>query len=228
MMNSIKEEYEERYVKEYFNIEWECDDEETPINSNNFKREIEELIKGFQPDKEVSTIWFQYCPFDAVKSIFVRLILCFPAVKTLVFSKCRFSDENFPNFQKLKKVKLDYLEFEYCNIPEVSSFCNLLKSISVKDIALYKSNFSSIYISNIFKSLSFNKTIFKINIRQKVQNKVITSAIKNYFKTNRIIKSLIYGGSYGFENLPEEDIIELQEIVDTHPSILGLQERLKC
>eukprot|EP00924_Labyrinthula_sp_SR-Ha-C_P010605 snap_masked-scaffold_61-processed-gene-0.19-mRNA-1 protein AED:1.00 eAED:1.00 QI:0/0/0/0/1/1/3/0/90 len=90
----------------------------------------------------------------------------------------------------------------------MSSFCSLLKSISVKYIKLYKNNFSTKFTSNIFKSLSFNKTILKIDIEEKVQNKVIISAIKNYLNTNKIIKTLRCGDMYAFENLPEEDIIE--------------------
>eukprot|EP00924_Labyrinthula_sp_SR-Ha-C_P006239 snap_masked-scaffold_31-processed-gene-0.13-mRNA-1 protein AED:1.00 eAED:1.00 QI:0/0/0/0/1/1/5/0/634 len=62
-----------------------------------------------------------------------------------------------------------------------------------------------------------------IDIHEKVQNKVIISAIKNFLKTDKTTKSLIYGDRYLSENLPEEDIIELQEIVDSHPSVLGVQ-----
>eukprot|EP00924_Labyrinthula_sp_SR-Ha-C_P010569 snap_masked-scaffold_102-processed-gene-0.30-mRNA-1 protein AED:1.00 eAED:1.00 QI:0/0/0/0/1/1/8/0/464 len=199
--------------------DFEHDEDETPITPNKFKREIEEFVKGFQPDKEVSIIELKYCPLDAVKSIFVRFILCFPAVKALAFWNCRFSKKNFKNLQKLKGLKLNELKFYKCNIPEVSSFCSLLKSISIKDIDLNENNFSSKYILNIFKSLSFNKTILKINIDEEVQNKVIISAIKNFLRTNKTIKSVAYGGIFLFENLPEE----LQEIVDSHPSILGLR-----
>eukprot|EP00924_Labyrinthula_sp_SR-Ha-C_P011494 snap_masked-scaffold_46-processed-gene-1.90-mRNA-1 protein AED:1.00 eAED:1.00 QI:0/0/0/0/1/1/7/0/774 len=198
-------------------------DEQTPINPNKFKREITEFVKGFQPDKEASTVRFRYCPFDAAKSIFIRFILCFPVVKKLRFWKCRFSDENFKKLQELKILKLNHLKFLGCNIPEVSSFCSLLKSISVKDIKLYQNNFSTKYISNIFKSLSFNKTILRIDILGEVQNKVIISAIKNLLKTNTRIKILIYSEFFGSKKRLEEDIIELQEIVDSHPSILGLQ-----
>eukprot|EP00924_Labyrinthula_sp_SR-Ha-C_P011490 snap_masked-scaffold_46-processed-gene-1.46-mRNA-1 protein AED:0.79 eAED:1.00 QI:0/0/0/0.25/1/1/8/0/682 len=222
-MNSIKQQYEERYDKRYFKIEWEHDHRKTPINPNKFKREIEEFVKGFQPDKEVSSISFDYCPFDAIESISVRFILCFPAVKYLSFEFCRFSKKNFKNLQKLKNIKLNYLKFCKCNIPEVSSFCSLLKSNNIKDIQLYKNNFSPKYISNIFKSLPFNKHILRIRIDEEVQNKVIVSGIKNFLKTNKIIKSLIYNYLRGSIKLSEEDIIELQEIVDSHPSILGLE-----
>eukprot|EP00924_Labyrinthula_sp_SR-Ha-C_P010620 snap_masked-scaffold_61-processed-gene-0.54-mRNA-1 protein AED:1.00 eAED:1.00 QI:0/0/0/0/1/1/5/0/126 len=94
---------------------------------NQFNREITEFVKGFQPDKEVSIILFEYCPFDAVKSIFLRFFLCFPAVKVLNFWHCRFSDENL---QQLNILKLNRLQLKFCNIPEVSSFCSLLKSIN--------------------------------------------------------------------------------------------------
>eukprot|EP00924_Labyrinthula_sp_SR-Ha-C_P011491 snap_masked-scaffold_46-processed-gene-1.44-mRNA-1 protein AED:0.80 eAED:1.00 QI:0/0/0/0.33/1/1/6/0/796 len=202
-------------------------------NPNKFKREIEEFVKGFQPDKEVSSISysiffslyarFDYCPFDAIESISVRFILCFPAVKYLSFEFCRFSKKNFKNLKKLKNLKLDKLDFSYCNIPEVSSFCSLLKSINIKDVELYQNKFSAKYMSNIFKSLSFNKTILKISIYEDVQDKVIISAIKNLLKTNTRIKILIYSEFFGSKKRLEEDIIELQEIVDSHPSILGLQ-----
>eukprot|EP00924_Labyrinthula_sp_SR-Ha-C_P011425 snap_masked-scaffold_46-processed-gene-0.23-mRNA-1 protein AED:1.00 eAED:1.00 QI:0/0/0/0/1/1/7/0/763 len=190
-MNSIKQQYEERDHKTIFEIEWEHDDEKTPTNQEKFKREIKEFVKGFQPTQEV----FKYCPFDAVESIFVRFILCFPAVKKLTFWNCSFSKKNFKNLQKLKNIKLNYLKFWKCNIPEVSSFCSLLKSISIKDI----------------------------DIEEEIETKVIISAIKNYLKTNTTINSLKYGRNTRFEEVSEEDIIELQEIVDSHPSILGLR-----
>eukprot|EP00924_Labyrinthula_sp_SR-Ha-C_P012066 snap_masked-scaffold_26-processed-gene-3.20-mRNA-1 protein AED:1.00 eAED:1.00 QI:0/0/0/0/1/1/8/0/796 len=222
-MNSIQQKYEERDDKREFKITWEHDDNPNPINPEKFKREIKEFVKGFQPTQEVSFIEFEYCPFDAVKSIFVRFILCFPAVKELKFWNCRFSKKNFKNLQKIKKVKLNYLELVECNIPEVSSFCTLLKSISVKDIELSTNNFSAKFIPNIFKSLSSNKYILRISIEEKIQNKVIISAIKNLLKTNKIIISLNYNYLRGSIELSEEDIIELQDIVDSHPSILGLQ-----
>eukprot|EP00924_Labyrinthula_sp_SR-Ha-C_P012800 snap_masked-scaffold_93-processed-gene-0.6-mRNA-1 protein AED:1.00 eAED:1.00 QI:0/0/0/0/1/1/5/0/105 len=100
------------------------------INPNKFKREIKEFVKGFQPTKEVYHIEFCYCPFDAAESVFTRFILCFPAVKELNFYLCTFSDDNFQNIQKFKNLKLNKSEFYKCNIPEVSSFCSLLKSIS--------------------------------------------------------------------------------------------------
>eukprot|EP00924_Labyrinthula_sp_SR-Ha-C_P010617 snap_masked-scaffold_61-processed-gene-0.53-mRNA-1 protein AED:1.00 eAED:1.00 QI:0/0/0/0/1/1/4/0/622 len=62
-----------------------------------------------------------------------------------------------------------------------------------------------------------------IDIEEDVQNKVIISAIKNYLKTNKIIKILLYSGSRQSKKLKEENIIELQEIVDSHPSIIGLK-----
>eukprot|EP00924_Labyrinthula_sp_SR-Ha-C_P011427 snap_masked-scaffold_46-processed-gene-0.36-mRNA-1 protein AED:1.00 eAED:1.00 QI:0/0/0/0/1/1/8/0/727 len=158
---------------------------------------------------------FEYCPFHALKSIFLRFILCFPAVKEL---SCRFSNKNFRILQKLKK-----FSFSVCNIPEVNSFCSLIKSINIKDIQLLINNFSAKYIPNIFKSLSSNKHILKIDIDEEVQNKVIISAIKNFLKTNTTIKSLNYNKLIGSIELSEEDIIELQEIVDSHPSILGLK-----
>eukprot|EP00924_Labyrinthula_sp_SR-Ha-C_P012039 snap_masked-scaffold_26-processed-gene-2.37-mRNA-1 protein AED:1.00 eAED:1.00 QI:0/0/0/0/1/1/6/0/143 len=142
-MNSIKQQYEERDNKTTFEIEWEHVDVKTPINPNKFKREIEEFVKGFQPTQDVSSLEFLYCPLYAVKSIFVRLILCFTAVKKLRFWYCRFSDENFKNLQKLKKVKLNYLKFFGCKIPEVSSFCSLLNSINIKDIQLRSNQFSA-------------------------------------------------------------------------------------
>eukprot|EP00924_Labyrinthula_sp_SR-Ha-C_P011562 snap_masked-scaffold_17-processed-gene-1.16-mRNA-1 protein AED:1.00 eAED:1.00 QI:0/0/0/0/1/1/6/0/270 len=194
---------------------------------------MKKFVKGFQPDKEVSSIKytiffhsyarFDFCPFDLVKSIFVRFLLCFPSVKELEFFTCKFSKKNFKNHQKLKNMKLNYLNFYGCFIPEVSSFCSVLKSISVKDISLTENEPSAQYISNIFKSLSFNKTILKISINEEVQNKVIISGIKNFLKTNKTIKILNYIYLRGSIKLSEEDIIELQVIVDSHPSILGLQ-----
>eukprot|EP00924_Labyrinthula_sp_SR-Ha-C_P007447 snap_masked-scaffold_24-processed-gene-3.0-mRNA-1 protein AED:1.00 eAED:1.00 QI:0/0/0/0/1/1/8/0/788 len=222
-MNLIKRQYKERNDKTYFKFEWETDIDYNPINQDRFKREIKEFFKGFQPDKEVSSISFYYCPFDAVKSIFVRFLLCFPSVKELKFWYCRFSKKNFKNYQKLKKLKLNYLQFSECNISEVSFFCNLLKSISIKEIKLYVNKFSSKDVSNIFESLYFNKTILRIDIYEDIQDKDTLSTIKNSLKTNKTIKSLACGDGYVFENLLEEDIIELQEIVDSHPSILGLQ-----
>eukprot|EP00924_Labyrinthula_sp_SR-Ha-C_P012075 snap_masked-scaffold_26-processed-gene-3.36-mRNA-1 protein AED:1.00 eAED:1.00 QI:0/0/0/0/1/1/6/0/130 len=122
--------------------------------NEKFKRDIKEFVKGFQPTQEVSSISFEYCPFHALKSIFLRFILCFPAVKEL---SCRFSNKNFRILQKLKK-----FSFSVCNIPEVNSFCSLIKSINIKDIQLLINNFSAKYIPNIFKSLSSNKHILKI------------------------------------------------------------------
>eukprot|EP00924_Labyrinthula_sp_SR-Ha-C_P010600 snap_masked-scaffold_61-processed-gene-0.28-mRNA-1 protein AED:1.00 eAED:1.00 QI:0/0/0/0/1/1/7/0/241 len=194
MMKPIKQKYEQKWSKTYFEIQGEKHDE----YPNKFKREIEEFVKGFQPDKEVPIIEFDHFPFDAVKSIFVRFIPCFPAVKELNFLSCTFSDDNFKNFKQIKILKLNmlkYFRFKYCNIPEVSSFYSYLKSINIKDIHIYED----------------------------FQNKVIVSAIKNYLKTNKTIKSLQYGHFTRFEEVSEEDIIELQEIVDPHPCILGLQ-----
>eukprot|EP00924_Labyrinthula_sp_SR-Ha-C_P011467 snap_masked-scaffold_46-processed-gene-1.13-mRNA-1 protein AED:1.00 eAED:1.00 QI:0/0/0/0/1/1/8/0/785 len=222
MMKSIKQQYEERIDKISFQIRWEYDNDKTPISPDNFKREITEFVKGFQPTQEVSFISFEHCPFDAVESIFVRFILCFPAVRELHFWNCRFSKKNFKNLLNFKSLNLNKLGFYQCNIPEVSSFCSLLKSISIKDIELYLNNFRPKYISNIFKNLSFNKTILKIKITEKVQNKAIISAIKNFLKSNKTIKCLIYRHTEPSKKL-EEDIIELQEIVDSHPSILGLR-----
>eukprot|EP00924_Labyrinthula_sp_SR-Ha-C_P004366 snap_masked-scaffold_3-processed-gene-21.58-mRNA-1 protein AED:1.00 eAED:1.00 QI:0/0/0/0/1/1/6/0/774 len=193
-----------------------------PINPNKFNKEIKEFVKGFQPDQEVTSIVyalffcryvsFNYCPLDALKSIFVRFLLCFPAVK-------RLSDENFKNLQEHKNLMLNNLEFNRCNIPEVSSVCSFLKSTSIKDIVLNRNKLSAKYISNIFKSLSLNESILKLDI----QDKVILSAIKNYLKTNTTIKSLVYGYRIISKKFSEEDIFELQDIVDSHRSILGLR-----
>eukprot|EP00924_Labyrinthula_sp_SR-Ha-C_P007837 maker-scaffold_28-snap-gene-4.91-mRNA-1 protein AED:0.14 eAED:0.14 QI:17/0.75/0.55/1/0.62/0.55/9/0/483 len=204
MTKSIKKQYEERDNKSPFDIEWNFYNDKTPINLEVFKREIEEFVKGFNS-----------CLFHSVKSIFVRFISYFPAVKALRFFECSFSDENFLKF---KNLKLNKLEFEFCNIPEISSFCSFLKSISVKHIQLYENNFIEIYISNIVESLSFNETILKIYIYQDVRNKAIVSAIKNFLKSNKTIKH-----TEPSKKLEEEDIIELQEIVNSHPFILGLQ-----
>eukprot|EP00924_Labyrinthula_sp_SR-Ha-C_P016282 snap_masked-scaffold_52-processed-gene-1.63-mRNA-1 protein AED:1.00 eAED:1.00 QI:0/0/0/0/1/1/4/0/88 len=73
---------------------------------------------------------------------FLEIILCFPAVKKLNIA--------------------DSFIFDRCEFPEVSSFYTFLKSINVEDVKLYQNNFISIYISNIFKSLSFNKLMFEI------------------------------------------------------------------
>eukprot|EP00924_Labyrinthula_sp_SR-Ha-C_P010268 snap_masked-scaffold_23-processed-gene-1.22-mRNA-1 protein AED:1.00 eAED:1.00 QI:0/0/0/0/1/1/7/0/289 len=257
MVKSIQQKYEERRNKAYFKIKWKHDNNRNPINPGKFTREIEDFVKGFQLNKEVSIIKFKYCPFDSVKSAFTRFILCFPAVKSLLFWNCRFSDENFQNFQQFKILKLNILEFTECNIPEVSSFCSLLSSINIKDIRLCENNFSAKYTNIIFKSLSFNKTIFIVD---DVQNNVIVSAIKNYlkankrivklryehterfkriqeevvykllvsayenaFKTNKTIESLTYEHTERFKYIEQEDIVELREIVDSHPSILSLQ-----
>eukprot|EP00924_Labyrinthula_sp_SR-Ha-C_P015312 snap_masked-scaffold_9-processed-gene-13.90-mRNA-1 protein AED:1.00 eAED:1.00 QI:0/0/0/0/1/1/6/0/204 len=200
-MNSIKQQYEERDDKTFFKIEGEHDHNKNPVNPDKFKREIEKFVKGFQPNKEVSSIsysiffyiyvGFDYCPFDDVRSIFVRFIICFPAVKALAFWNCRCSDENFQNFQPLKILKLNSLVFTECNIPEVSSFCSLSSSINTKFIRLCWNNFSAKYTNIIFKNLYFNKKILYIDIEEDVQNKAIVSAIKNYLKINKIIKSLI-------------------------------------
>eukprot|EP00924_Labyrinthula_sp_SR-Ha-C_P010603 snap_masked-scaffold_61-processed-gene-0.18-mRNA-1 protein AED:1.00 eAED:1.00 QI:0/0/0/0/1/1/4/0/100 len=95
MEKSIQQKYEERNNKTSFKVKGVYF-----INPNKLKMEIEEFVKGFQPDKEVSIIEFDHFPFYAVKSIFVRFILCFPAVKYLRFWNCTFSDKNFQNFQK--------------------------------------------------------------------------------------------------------------------------------
>eukprot|EP00924_Labyrinthula_sp_SR-Ha-C_P010212 snap_masked-scaffold_23-processed-gene-0.14-mRNA-1 protein AED:1.00 eAED:1.00 QI:0/0/0/0/1/1/7/0/142 len=139
-MNSIQQQYEENPYKTDFRIKWEHDKYGNPINTGEFKREIEEFVKGFQPIEEVSLITFRYCPFDAVKSIFVRFILCFPAMKELRFRNCRFSKKNFINFQQLKILKLNRLVFYECNIPEVSSFCIYLKTNSMQNIYQYWRN----------------------------------------------------------------------------------------
>eukprot|EP00924_Labyrinthula_sp_SR-Ha-C_P007513 maker-scaffold_24-snap-gene-5.56-mRNA-1 protein AED:0.03 eAED:0.03 QI:32/0.83/0.71/1/0.83/0.71/7/208/190 len=190
MMKSIKQKYKKRRDKTHFEIKWEHDDEKTPINPDKFKREMEEFVKGFQLKKEVSVIEFKYCPLYAVESIFTRFILCFPAVKALRFWNCIFSDENFQTFQQLKILKLIFLLFSECNIPEVSSFCSLLSSINTKYIELIENNFSAKYTNIIFKSLSFNKTILYIDI-QDVQNKANVSTIKNYLKANKRIEVTI-------------------------------------
>eukprot|EP00924_Labyrinthula_sp_SR-Ha-C_P010352 maker-scaffold_23-snap-gene-4.54-mRNA-1 protein AED:0.02 eAED:0.02 QI:45/1/1/1/0.83/0.85/7/48/237 len=223
MMKSIQQQYEEKWRKTSFSIHWERDHNKNPITPNQFKREMEEFVKGFQLNKEVSFVRFRDCPFYAVESAFTRFILCFPAVKELRFWNCRFSDENFQNFQQLKILKLSSLMFTECNIPEVSSFCSLLSSINTKDIGIYENKLSAKYTYIIYKCLSFNKTILRTSIDEDVQNKVIVSAIKNYLKANKTIKSLVYSGYYVSKKIEEEDIIELLEIVASHPSILSLQ-----
>eukprot|EP00924_Labyrinthula_sp_SR-Ha-C_P007761 snap_masked-scaffold_28-processed-gene-2.31-mRNA-1 protein AED:1.00 eAED:1.00 QI:0/0/0/0/1/1/7/0/770 len=198
MLKLIKKQYEERGDKTTFKIVWyikEHNLENIPIYPNLFKWDIEEFLIGIQQDKEVSLIDFRYCPFHFVKSIFVRFILCFPAMKELSFWNCTFSDENFQNFQKFKILKLNKLDIGFCNISEVSSFYSLLKSISVKDISF----------------------------EEEVKNNVIVSAIRNYLKSNKRIKGLTYRHTEPSEKPLEEDIIELQEIVDSHPSIHVLQ-----
>eukprot|EP00924_Labyrinthula_sp_SR-Ha-C_P010242 maker-scaffold_23-snap-gene-1.1-mRNA-1 protein AED:0.04 eAED:0.04 QI:33/0.83/0.85/1/0.66/0.85/7/19/227 len=200
MMKSIKQQYEERYYEEKVDIDWEHDHNKNPINPDKFKREIEEFVKGLQLNKEVSFINFRYCPFYAVKTKFTRFIHCFPVIKSIRFENCRFSDENFQNFQQLKILKLK-------------------KLVSV---LLYWNGLSAKYTNIIFKSLSFNKTNLYIHIIEDVQNKSIVSAIKNYLNTNKRIEKLIYDGYYESKKPIEEDIIELQEIVDSHPSIRGI------
>eukprot|EP00924_Labyrinthula_sp_SR-Ha-C_P004546 snap_masked-scaffold_1-processed-gene-3.31-mRNA-1 protein AED:1.00 eAED:1.00 QI:0/0/0/0/1/1/9/0/277 len=174
-------------------IKREHDKYGNPINPKKFKTEIIRFIKGFQSDKEVSTVWFECCPFDAVKLIYLS---CEST------ARCRFSEKNFKNLQELKILKPNklnyiflYFRFDECNIPEVSSFCSFLKSISVRDI----------------------------DIEEKVQDKVIISAIKIYLKTNEIIKILIYSALYESKKLEEEDIIKLKKIADSHPSILDIR-----
>eukprot|EP00924_Labyrinthula_sp_SR-Ha-C_P010196 maker-scaffold_23-snap-gene-0.8-mRNA-1 protein AED:0.05 eAED:0.05 QI:76/0.71/0.5/1/1/1/8/0/219 len=208
MVKPIQQIYEERYNKTEFYIG--C--RQYRENPNQFKREIEEFVKGFQLNKEVSYIRCRYCPFDAVESAFTRFILCFPAVKGLHFVNCRFSDENFKTFQQLKILELNRLEFYQCNIPEVSSFCSLLSSINTKYIELSINKLSAKYTNIIFKSLSYNKTILDIDIIEDVQNKAIVLAIKNYLKANRRIRKLVYKHIERSKKIEEEDIIELQEI----------------
>eukprot|EP00924_Labyrinthula_sp_SR-Ha-C_P012071 snap_masked-scaffold_26-processed-gene-3.25-mRNA-1 protein AED:1.00 eAED:1.00 QI:0/0/0/0/1/1/6/0/205 len=146
--------------------------------------------------REIKEFVKGFQPTQGVSSI--SFILCFSAVKTLSFLNCMFSKKNYKNFKELKNLKLYKLE-------------------------LYQNIFSTKYLSNLFKSLSFNKNSLKVDIRERVQDKIIISAIKNILKTNKIIKSLKCGDSSQFKKISEEDIIELQEIVDSHPSILGLQ-----
>eukprot|EP00924_Labyrinthula_sp_SR-Ha-C_P007526 snap_masked-scaffold_24-processed-gene-5.21-mRNA-1 protein AED:1.00 eAED:1.00 QI:0/0/0/0/1/1/5/0/101 len=83
--------------------------------------------------------------------MFLRFILCFTAVKNLKFYFCRFSDDNFQNFQQFINLKLGWLIFNKCNIPEMGSFCSFLKSINIREIRLTGNHFSSKNISNIFK-----------------------------------------------------------------------------
>eukprot|EP00924_Labyrinthula_sp_SR-Ha-C_P015315 snap_masked-scaffold_9-processed-gene-13.84-mRNA-1 protein AED:1.00 eAED:1.00 QI:0/0/0/0/1/1/3/0/160 len=87
----------------------------------------------------------------------------------------------------------------------------------------------------MFKNLSFNKNILKIGVQEHVQDKVIISSIKNYLKTNKAIKILKDGCHTRFE-VVSEDIVEFQEIVDSHPSVhvldflrglLNLKKRVK-
>eukprot|EP00924_Labyrinthula_sp_SR-Ha-C_P000310 maker-scaffold_25-snap-gene-3.68-mRNA-1 protein AED:0.00 eAED:0.00 QI:45/1/1/1/1/1/7/157/191 len=191
-MKSIQQQYEERDSKTYFYFEWKHDNNKNPINPDKFKREIEEFVKGLQLNNEVSTILFGYCPFYAVESIFTNFILCFPAVKELNFVNCRFSDENFQNFQQLKMLKLNLLVFTECNIPEVNSFCSLLSSINTKDIGIYENKLSGKYIYIIYKCLTFNKTILRTSIDEDIQNKTIVSAIKRFLRTYKIIEALKY------------------------------------
>eukprot|EP00924_Labyrinthula_sp_SR-Ha-C_P007168 maker-scaffold_8-snap-gene-11.33-mRNA-1 protein AED:0.54 eAED:0.54 QI:0/0.71/0.5/0.87/1/1/8/0/788 len=224
-MNSIKEQYEEQRDKPEINIKWyrERDKNGNYINPNKFKREIKEFVKGFQQDSEVSSIVFWYCPFGVIKSDILKFFLCFPALKKLIFLFCSFRYQNSKNIQDLKTLELNYLSFAYCYISRKSSFCSFLKSTNVRHINLNLNNFGSKNISKIFKVLSSNKGLLKIHISEYVRNKVILSAIKNFLKTNKTIKSLRCINKEGLKKLSEEDIIELQEIVDSHPSILGLQ-----
>eukprot|EP00924_Labyrinthula_sp_SR-Ha-C_P010328 maker-scaffold_23-snap-gene-3.43-mRNA-1 protein AED:0.13 eAED:0.13 QI:47/0.83/1/1/0.66/0.42/7/100/242 len=233
MMNSIQQKYEERQNKTEFIIEWG----EYRGNLNQFKREMEEFVKGFQLSKEVSFIVFRDCPFYAVESIFTRFIFCFPAVKALHFVNCRFSDENFQNFQQLKILKLNITEFHQCNIPEVSSFCSLLSSINTEYIRIEEDVRNKSIVSAIKNYLKAIKRIGRLvyrhtelskKIEEDVQNKAIVSAIKNYLKANKRIERLRYEHTERSKKIEEEDIIELQEIVDSHPSILSLTVYESC
>eukprot|EP00924_Labyrinthula_sp_SR-Ha-C_P008584 snap_masked-scaffold_37-processed-gene-0.10-mRNA-1 protein AED:1.00 eAED:1.00 QI:0/0/0/0/1/1/5/0/118 len=114
-MKSIKQKYKKRRDKTSFKIIWEHQGQ-NQINPNKFKTEVEEFVEGFQPDQEVSFINFLYCPFEAIKSNFLKLILCFPAVKQIGFSRCSFSDENFQNLQKLKILKLNCLSSDFFSV----------------------------------------------------------------------------------------------------------------
>eukprot|EP00924_Labyrinthula_sp_SR-Ha-C_P004225 snap_masked-scaffold_3-processed-gene-17.42-mRNA-1 protein AED:1.00 eAED:1.00 QI:0/0/0/0/1/1/6/0/203 len=182
----------------------QCGGDKNQINPKKFKTGIKGFVLGFQPTKEV----FQYCLFHALKSIFVRFILCFPAVKKLKFYNSYFNERNFKDLQKLKNLKLNKLEFSYCNIPEVSSFCSLLKSTNY-----IKTN----SVQNIYK------IYLKVYIiEEDIQDKVIISSIKDFLKRNKTIKSLRYIDSQRSIKLSKKDIFELQEIVDSNSSILGL------
>eukprot|EP00924_Labyrinthula_sp_SR-Ha-C_P007489 snap_masked-scaffold_24-processed-gene-4.17-mRNA-1 protein AED:1.00 eAED:1.00 QI:0/0/0/0/1/1/3/0/262 len=66
-------------------------------------------------------------------------------------------------------------------------------------------------------------SIKDIDIYEDIQDKDTLSTIKNFLKTNQRIKSLTYDCLRGYKKLSEEDIIELQEIVDSNPSIIGLR-----
>eukprot|EP00924_Labyrinthula_sp_SR-Ha-C_P000624 snap_masked-scaffold_27-processed-gene-4.24-mRNA-1 protein AED:1.00 eAED:1.00 QI:0/0/0/0/1/1/6/0/791 len=194
------------------------------IDPSNFREEIVEFIKEFQPDQQVTYLKFYNCPFFALNSQFYKFLLLFPAVKTVRFESCSFSDGNFKAIKDLTKWKLNYLKLESCYIPDIYSFCKFLKSTGVKELRLLKNIFCSKSSSTILKSLFLNKILLKIEIHDKKDETLLDIAtVSNFLKTNSTIKILIYSSEYTQKRLSETDIVDLQHVVDSHRSIIGLK-----
>eukprot|EP00924_Labyrinthula_sp_SR-Ha-C_P015751 snap_masked-scaffold_4-processed-gene-8.21-mRNA-1 protein AED:1.00 eAED:1.00 QI:0/0/0/0/1/1/3/0/637 len=70
------------------------------------------------------------------------------------------------------------------------------------------------------KILSFKRALLRISIVQEVEDTMDILAIKNLLKTNETIKMCMF---MNYTNITQEDKVELQKIVDSHPSIVGLR-----
>eukprot|EP00924_Labyrinthula_sp_SR-Ha-C_P003450 snap_masked-scaffold_15-processed-gene-9.31-mRNA-1 protein AED:1.00 eAED:1.00 QI:0/0/0/0/1/1/9/0/788 len=219
-MKLVSQQYAERKERKTFKINWKFEDGK-PVDPIFFKAQIRSFIKGFKIDIEVVNLVFKNCPILFLESSFSKLILCFPAVKAIYFSKCFLSGENFKEFAKIDNLGLNISEFDTCFLPDSSSFGIFLRSANIKSLVLQNNLFNKEDYSNIFKSIALNKKLRKIKLTESKDSfsEHITE-LKNFLRVNTKIRVIEL--DVKFDNILENDIIEFKELINSHPSIIAM------
>eukprot|EP00924_Labyrinthula_sp_SR-Ha-C_P002347 snap_masked-scaffold_16-processed-gene-1.30-mRNA-1 protein AED:1.00 eAED:1.00 QI:0/0/0/0/1/1/9/0/814 len=228
-MKSIKQTYDERKSKPKFELIWDHTRRLQPTNLDNFSAQAHEFMQEFQADEEVSELLYtfrmlKFCPFQVIESKFSDFILLFSAVKKIVFFSCHFNDENFKDLEKLKTIQLNSLEFWGCNIPEAKNYFQFLKIVNMKHLKLFKNKNSSRFYSSLFKNISFSTSLKRLHIDEREgEYSMIILAIRKFLRANKTIN--ILDANFQFQTVLGEDILELNNIVESHPSIISFNIR---
>eukprot|EP00924_Labyrinthula_sp_SR-Ha-C_P012700 maker-scaffold_67-snap-gene-0.4-mRNA-1 protein AED:0.63 eAED:0.63 QI:9/0.33/0.42/0.57/0.5/0.57/7/0/791 len=176
-MKSIKEKYEERDDKTTFEIEWEHDGEETPINSNKFKTEIAEFVECFQPYRET----FEPFPFDLVKGFQPD-----KEMPLIEFPPFRFGlVKGFQANEEVSSIKL------YHNKLSGKYISNIFRSLSfietILKIHVYEDNQDKVILSAIKNYLKTNKTIRILRYGQYLFSKLLSK--QGFLELREIVDS---------------------------------------